>query len=251
MMRAQGEGEDATMTRPIHSVFFAHSVHEKSLSISLVCCMSPSTRSTWKCLEIFRESKLLTSPIPRSTHGMVWSLSGPLELLYVMRMLHLHRKPCSSQSLKCQLGRLKTAKALKSGHHAPSHSVKFSSGNHGVTFNFVKQRAQLCMMQILAPLEILAWLISVHQTRNEPWRSIQPAKRVEGKFSCASCQGWQWENMFQKMMPTKLLQFYEKNPQRFKGCRGVCYCFTIVWLHIRWEYYPLHVVGYCICPRCL
>lgn len=191
MMRAQGEGEDATMTRPIHSVFFAHSVHEKSLSISLVCCMSPSTRSTWKCLEIFRESKLLTSPIPRSTHGMVWSLSGPLELLYVMRMLHLHRKPCSSQSLKCQLGRLKTAKALKSGHHAPSHSVKFSSGNHGVTFNFVKQRAQLCMMQILAPLEILAWLISVHQTRSEPWRSIQPAKRVEGKFSCASCQGWQ------------------------------------------------------------
>ena len=198
MMRVEGEGEDATMTvLPIHSVFFANvSVHEKSLSgLSLVCeSMSPSTRSTWKCLkEIFRESKLLTSrPIPRETpHGMVWSLSGPLELLYVMRMLHLHRKPCSSQSLKYQLGCLKTVKALKSGHHAPSHSVKFRHPKHGVTFNFVKQRAQLCMMQILAPLEILAWLISVHQTRSEPWRSIQPAKRVEGKFSCASCQGWQ------------------------------------------------------------
>lgn len=194
MMRAQGEGEDATMTRPIHSVFFAHSVHEKSLSISLVCCMSPSTRSTWKCLEIFRESKLLTSRIPRSTHGMVWSLSGPLELFYVMRMLHLHRKPCSSQSLKYQLGCLKTVKALKSGHHAPSHSVKFRHPKHGVTFNFVKQRAQLCMMEILAPLEILAWLISVHQVpRSELWRSChQPAKgRVEEKFSCASCQGWQ------------------------------------------------------------
>lgn len=193
MMRV--EGEDATMTvLPIleNSVFFAKvSVHEKSLSISLVCeIQSPSARSTWKCLEIFRESKLLTSP-RETPHGMVWSLSGPLELLYVMRMLHLHRKPCSSQSLKCQLGRLKTAKALKSGHHAPSHLVKFSSGNHGVTFNLVKQRAQLCMMEILAPLEILAWLISVHQTRSELWRSIQPAKRVEGKFSCASCQGWQ------------------------------------------------------------
>ena len=182
-MRAQLGGEDDfPVTGPIlHSVFFAHSVRDKRLSIvSLVCCMSgPSARYTWKCLEISRaESKLLTSRIPSSTHGMVWSLSGHLELLHVMRMLHLDRKLCS-RSLKsqCQLG--SSVKALKNGNHPPSHSVKFSThGNHG-PFNFVKQRTLRTM--ILAPSEILTWRPFVHRIhRSEWWKSIQPA----------TCQGW-------------------------------------------------------------
>lgn len=229
MMREQVGGEDATMTRPIHSVFFAHS-QEKSLSTSLVCCMSLSARSTWKCLEIFRESKLLTSRIPRETpHGMVWSRpSGPLELLYVMRMLHLHRKLCSSrQSLKCQLGR-SSVKVLKCGHHAASHSVNFSRHPKHGPFNFVKHGRKLCMMEILAPLEILAWLISVHQTRSEPWRSIQPGKRVVGNFSCASCRrGSRPKKTSSSMMPN--LCWTAVNSENLEKdssfAEGVCCCF--------------------------